>query len=99
MSEPDRKGTVIVKTRAGQLRGEHERGTVVFRGIRFAQPPPPTKPGAPGQPPIALPGVNAGLFASIRNAYRRSCGTLMSVRPAEGGSPRDYRVSLARRRP
>ena len=39
MSEPDAKGAVIVATHAGQLRGEHERGTVVFRGIRFAQPP------------------------------------------------------------
>ena len=39
MSMADVEREPIVQTRTGKLRGGHERGTVVFRGIRFAQPP------------------------------------------------------------
>lgn len=36
--------------------------------IRFAQPPVPTVPGKPGQPPTVLPGVNASLFSGGQGA-------------------------------
>ena len=77
---------LVVRTKAGDLRGAHENGIAVFRGVPYAAAPVGELRFSPPQPVPAWQGV--------RDATR----TARSRRRGARGSPTSWAISSARNR-
>jgi para-nitrobenzyl esterase len=73
-------GGVVVKTAAGHVQGETEGGVLVFRGIRFAEPPVGKLRFRPPQPPTPWSDVRPALD------FAPACPQLVEIDPTENNN-------------